>query len=198
MGIIKDKRLLSYYKIKKKRLLQDYKTLIKHLKKEAEYLNGEVKDCIKVLEGFEKFIAESMLYIKDRDNLISSHICNNHRNRVLIIQSVMKRFPAWSSQICGFSDGIADAKSVFEYQDILEKQTKELIDAVGAIDKSAGKDDGIAVVPEYIQNINIKLITVNRHLIHLEELYLAALSEYRALRRMKASGIKELIGGGKT
>jgi hypothetical protein len=183
----------SYCRRQKKQLCQTYKLLLKQVKKEIEYLQNEVKDCLKTLNGFEKFIVESIFYIKDRDNLLSSHICNTHKNRMLNIQSIISRMPAWSVH---FNDEPMDMPAVAEYKDPLEKYTDELLSTTANINRSLEKE--IAVVseymPTYIQHVNLKLIAICTQRMHLENLYQTTYREYRNCKKVKREALKAAMG----
>jgi hypothetical protein len=177
----------------KKQLLSDYKSIIKRTKIEINRLSGEIKEYIKTINGFEDFIIESILFIRDRDNLISSHICNLHKNRILAIKAILDRIPSWSSNL---SDNPHNT-SVYKYKESLLEYNTNMITSITSINKLIEGDISMVLeyIPDYIQNINIKLIDINKQKSILETLYSVALYEYKNLKTLNYPELKDVIMG---
>jgi hypothetical protein len=180
----------------KKRLLNNYKSIIKRVKIEINRLSNEINEYIKTINGFEDFIIESILFIKDRDNLISSHICNLHKNRILALKAILDRVPSWSINLAQNPKDI----SVYGYKDSLIKYNEEMTKFITNINKSIEGDIEIVLeyIPQYIQNINIKLLNINKQRAFLEALYLTSLDEYKNLKSLSTSELKSIIIGENT
>jgi hypothetical protein len=179
----------------KKRLLIDYRSIIKRTKTEINRLSREINEYIKTINGFEDFIIESILFIRDRDNLVSSHICNLHKNRVFALKAILDRIPRWSTGLLG-SPGDS---SVYNYKNLLLEYNENMVTSITDINKLIERDISMILeyIPEYIQNINIKLININKQRSILESLHSSSLGEYRRLKALTYLELKDIIIGSK-
>jgi hypothetical protein len=156
----------------RKQLKSDLKSIIKHINIEIRRLNNEIKECIKTVDGFERFISESIFFIKDRDNLISSHLLHIHKNRILYIKSIMDRIA---------SNVFVDSSLIGAFRNNFLKNNAEIYTFVSGVDKSINENTTIILqqIPDYIQNINKKIISIIQYKKALEELLEVATTEYK-------------------
>jgi hypothetical protein len=170
----------------KKQIIADFKSIIKHIKIEIERLNNDISDCIKTIDGFERFIAESIFLIKDRDNLVSSQILNRHNNRVLYLKTIIER-------LSRYVDYKIDISEMFNNAFI--KSNGALTDSINTVNKSIEHDieSLLEFVPDYIQNINKKIISINEYRESLEELYKTAIEDFKFTKQNIRKWKKEKI-----
>jgi hypothetical protein len=167
----------------KKQLKSDLKSMIRQIKIETNRLNTEIQEYIKTMDGFERFISESIFFIKDRYNLVSSHLLNLHKNRVLYIKSIIDRIANYSpSQL--FLIGL--------FRNNFLKSNSELVNSILEVNKLMEKNVETLLqhVPDYIQNINSKIVSIIHYKKALEELKRNAIKAYKSVG-------KEIIIGNK-
>jgi hypothetical protein len=174
----------------RKRVLSDYRSIIKRTKVEIKRLSREIEEYIKTTTGFEDFIIESILFIRDRDNLVSSHICNLHKNRILSLKAILDRIPSWSTSLSSDS-----GDNLINYRDSLLDYNGNMISSITDINKQIDSDMSMVLeyIPECIQNINIKLINISKQRSLLESLYSVSLLEYKNLKLLSYLELKDII-----
>jgi hypothetical protein len=167
----------------KKRILHDYKIIIRDIIIEINRLSKEMTDYIKTINGFENFIIESFLYIKDRDNLISSRIFNIHRNRIFSICSMLNMIPTWTELLYENNHKEEGKRNNIVLRDTIDDTISNITDINKVIERDISKFQ--KDIPEFIQNINIKLVIINTQREKLETFYNSIVHEYEQLKHVK-------------
>jgi hypothetical protein len=169
----------------KKRILREYKSILTKTSREIKRFSGDVKEHIKIMDGFENCIMEGILFVKDRDSLITSRICNIHRNHMSSIHTSASSIPKWTSAL----------GSTHSANGALIVQTNTLIKDVVGINKDIkGRiNTFIEDIPKFIENINIKLVLINNRIDELEVFYNAVLLEYRNLKTTEIEDLCKIV-----
>jgi hypothetical protein len=154
----------------KKIVLKYCKSMMKILRGEIKRLNNEIKDCIKAFDGFEKFIIESIFFINDRSNLVSSHI-RLHLNKINTLRLLIKRSP------------VSDTTDI-ELEQLLETYSGQFISSLNTIDTSINEDIVTVsdCIPDYMQNINKKIITLMKYRTELQFFYKKIKDKYSLIK----------------
>jgi hypothetical protein len=174
----------------KRRILNEYKSIIKKTKEEIKRFSVEAKNHLKIIDGFENYIMDGVLFVKDRDNLITSRICNVHRNKVASICAISSRVPKWT-----IIKGDSQLPTVSSSKDFIIGQTNSLVKSVIDINKDI-KDKinaFIVDVPKFIENINIKMVLINSQIDNLETFLSIAKEEYRHVKKADGEHLEALI-----
>jgi hypothetical protein len=146
----------------KKYVLKLYKTIMKTIRQDIKEINKDIKECIKTLSGYENFILDSILYVKDRDNLISSKIENIFKIKISCLKSYLSSIPEWALKISVKEETTCkddiDMRDIVKGEDLIVKSDKIFTNLL-EINKNSLKDINalIEFIPDYIQNINLKL-----------------------------------------
>lgn len=143
---------------------KELRAVKKNALKEIKRLDKEIKECIRVLNGYEQFILEGTLYVRDRNNLIDSIICGIHNARMTNINCALKRLS--SSGVPGVSSDTANA--IFQSSESTQKNIRGINATLDRL-----SDDMTRIIPEYSQNINRKLDVIRTQKQALEQLILS-------------------------
>jgi hypothetical protein len=171
----------------KRRVLKEYKSILKKTSNEIKRFSSDVKEHIKIMDGFENCIMEGILFVKDRDSLITSRICNIHRSYMSSIHTAASSIPKWT---CAFG-------SAYSSNGVLITQTNSLIKDVVGINKDIKGyiNTFIENIPKFIENINIKLVLINNRIDELEAFHSIVLQEYKNIKRTEIGDLCKIVNG---
>jgi hypothetical protein len=135
--------------------------MLRNIKIEIKRLHDDINEYINTVNGFEHFISESVLFINDRDKLLSSHLLNTHKNRIMYLKLIIDRIASYST-----------SSLIGQFRNNFLKHNSEIISSVLDIDKSIDKNVNTMLqnIPDYIQNINEKIVSLIQYKKTLEDL----------------------------
>lgn len=169
----------------KSHTLRIYRYIIKLIKRNIKEIDDNINDCIKTLHGYENFIMESMLFIKDRDNLISSKIDNIFKIRIKTLKSYFDRIPEWSSS------SSSSEKRISHYKEQFGLISNKILDNLTEYNNNSQKDINtlLEFIPDYIQNINMKLSEFIKYQSYLNTIYTHIENDYKTIKNSKTKTV---------
>jgi hypothetical protein len=168
--------------------------ILRKLDNEIRRFSSDAREHIKVIDGFENCIMEWVLFVKDRDNFITSRICNTHRNYITSIHAIASAIPAWTNAFVKEDNPVG---TVADHNSVLMEKTNSLIKTVIDINKDTrGRINSfIEDIPKFIENINIELVLINNRINELESFKIVVLQEYKKIKCLSISNLRSLTDG---
>jgi hypothetical protein len=170
---------MKIVKQQKKDTVAIYNQVIRRLKREYKELTLHIAECIKTIEGFERLITNSLLFIRDRENLFSAYVSNVLPMSSSTVNFSIRRIPKWVKHVV-----------TGDLYPLEEKETDFTALSQMTVENSKVLFD---TIPEYIQNINRKLLYMTDQKRSVAESLRIALLHRNQLKRVKPEDIADYL-----
>ena len=152
---------LNLVKRKQREIKRYSRSLLSEIRDEIIRIEDEIEECTRTLRSYEKFVAESVLYITDRNNLNTSKITGIHNARIKHIETQILLLD--KLELVSFGDIV---KSIETQNEATQTKIKEISAAL-----TRGTNVFNDVMPEFMQNINRKILVMQNQKSLLTRLY---------------------------